>query len=223
MKTRRRVLKTTISIALLVAGLGMVAFGLYGFIIRYKVTHEPNPTIPKEIVTKSIDTPSETAPVEACTNYDVPANQPRQISIPKLNKTGCVQKVGIDQNNAIAVPTNIHLAGWYTASSLPGESGVTLIDGHISGRYEDAIFAHLKDLKPGDEVKIQLGDKTWISYVIKDTNTYTIDKAAEEQLRQLSGVKSQLTIVTCGGKWLPHDKTYDKRVVVRAEMKGEDD
>lgn len=223
MKTRRRVQRTVFSIAILALGLGLLAFGLYGFIKRYMVTHESNPTIPTEVVTQSTDTPSETPPIEACASYTVAANQPRQIDIPKLSKTGCIQRVGVDQNNAIAVPTNIHLAGWYTGSSLPSADGVTLIDGHVLGRYDDTIFAHLKDVQPGDEIKIQLGDKTWLTYDVRTINMYTIAETTKQQFKKLDGVRSQLTIITCGGTWLPQDKTYDKRVVVRAELRDTDE
>lgn len=184
----------------------------------YGASHNPNPIITTEEITHSVDEPDETPPVEACAAYTVPATQPRQIEIPAIGVSGCIQRVGIDQNGAIAVPNNIHLAGWYTKSAVPGGEGVSLIDGHVLGRYNDAIFANLNSVQPGDTIRIQMGDLEWREFAVLSRDIYTIEQTASEQLRQVEDAEHQLTLITCGGNWLPAEQTYDQRIVVRSKL-----
>ena len=182
---------------------------------RYQATHGPNPTIPTEVITHSTDTPDETPPTEACDNYAVAANEPRKIEVPSIGVSGCNQKVGLDQNNAIAVPTNIHLAGWYTGSKVPSQSGVSIIDGHVLGRYNDAIFKDLKNLRENDIIRVQLGDTSWHEFTVISTGTYSVDKTMDEVYKPFEG-ESRLVLITCGGTYDRASSSYNERVVVRS-------
>lgn len=204
---------------LVLVGAGLLIFAAYGLWDWSDATRNPNPVIEDVTVTHSVDKPDETKPTQACEDYQVPPSQPRRIEIQSLGVDGCIQKVGIDQNNAIAVPTNIHLAGWYTGSALPGDSGVSIVVGHVLGRYNDAIFDSLGTLKEGDTFRIQFGDMSWKEFEVVSTDDYSIERTATEQFRQLDGVESQLNLVTCGGTWLPDENTYDRRVIVRSKAK----
>ena len=168
------------------------------------------------VVTESIAAPEETRPTEACANYKVADAQPRKIEIDAVNVSACIQRVGLDQNNSIAVPSNIHLAGWYIDSPAPGKPGVSIIDGHVSGRYNDAVFVKLASVKENDSVRIQMGDMSWINYKVLSVGSYDLNGAGEALFKQLPSVDKQLTLITCGGKYDSQNQTYDKRVIVRA-------
>lgn len=196
----------------------LIGFGLYGFWQRYSTTHSPQPVIPTEAVTHTTDHPDETPPGDTCKNHTVAAQEPRYIEISRLDITGCVQKVGIDQHNAIAAPTNVHLAGWYTGSVLPGEKGVSIIDGHVRGRYSDAIFGNLKNAVKGDTIRLQRGDKTWLTFKVADVAHYPADDAMPVLFDQLPDVDSQLTLITCSGRYDTETATYDQRIIVRAVL-----
>ncbi len=214
-KKYRRRIATGVGFTL---GLGLVAYGFWGLWQQYHATHAPEVTIPKEIVTHSEDEPDETVPQEACEEYIVGDNEVRKIEIPGINVSGCIQKVGIDQNNAIAVPTNIHLAGWYVGSPVPGQEGNSIIDGHVLGRYDDAIFADLEDIETGDMVRIQFGDKSWKEFEVVDSHDYLEAKASSKLFEQLEDVDSQLTLITCSGNYDSQAQTYNKRLIVRTKL-----
>lgn len=182
----------------------------------YGIRHIQNVDIPSKTVTRSIGTPGETEPKEACEKYKVATGQPRKIIIEKIDVDGCIQRVGFDQNNAIAVPTNIHLAGWFVNSVVPGDKGNSIIDGHVLGRYNDAIFGRLKELRPKDTIKIQYGDGSMKSFTIEETQNYTVAEAGLEMFNQLPKVEKQLTLITCTGSYSSRTQTYDKRLIVRA-------
>lgn len=185
---------------------------------RHQTTHLPNPEIPTEVITHETEEPDETPPIEACRDYAVDDHLPRQIELPSVGASGCIQRVGVAADNAIAVPTNIHLAGWYVGSAIPGQPGVSIVDGHVLGRYNDAIFARLGELQPDEKIRIQFGDKTWKEFSVVSVDSYSVKQASEEQYKALPDVDKQLTLVTCGGTFDRLSQTYDRRVIVRAGL-----
>lgn len=203
--------------ALLLAG-AMIGYGAWGAWRQYGATHNPAPAIPAQVVTYSTDMPDETPPSKACETYKVSPNEPRKIELPGLGIAGCIQKVGIDQHKAVGAPSNIHVAGWYVKSALPGEKGVSLIDGHVQGHHSDGIFKKLDRLKAGHKVRVQLGNGQWREFEVVRADSYAVDSASQEMLKPIEGIDRQLTLITCGGKYDKQTKTYDKRVIVRAQL-----
>lgn len=209
--------KTVVTPLLMIIALGFLGYGGWGLWQRYSATHAPTPIIPTEVVTHSTNEPEETPP--ACDDsYKVPANEPRKIEIPSIGVSGCIQKVGVDEKNAIAVPTNIHVAGWYINSPLPGEKGVSVIDGHVLGQYDDAIFAKLKDINAGDTIRIEFGDGSKKEFLVEDSHSYPVDEVMSHLFSPLEAVDNQLTLITCGGTFDRAAQTYDERIIVRAAL-----
>ena len=203
----------------LAIALGLIAYGGVGFWQQYQATHQEPPSKQQmaEVVTHSTDTPDETA-VDSCGRFVASDNQPRKIIIPRLEIDSCIQKVGVDQHDAIAVPSNIHVAGWFVDSAIPGESGVSIIDGHAGGRYTNGIFKHLNQLSPDDIIEIQIGDGRPQSFAVISVESYSVKETSREQYRHIEGVESQLTLVTCGGDYDSEQQSYDQRVIVRSRL-----
>jgi len=195
----------------------LIAYGAWGLVQWFAATHN-KPTISQSVVRHSTDQPDETPPTEACKEYRVTADEPRMLELPSLGISGCIQKVGVDEASRIAVPPNVHLAGWFVDSVRPGDSGVSIINGHVQGNYQPAIFKRLDEAKPGELVRVQLGDKSWREATIASVDSYDIDRVATEQFRRLDKVDKQLTLITCGG-YDHATKSYQKRILVRAEFK----
>lgn len=207
-----------VSIIIIVAA-GLLSFGALGMIFVHRETHQQKPVITATTITYSTDTPAETPPVEACEQYVVASNEPRMIEIPSVGVKGCIQRVGVDQHNAIAVPDNIHLAGWYTGSPVPGNDGVSIIDGHVLGRYNDAIFTQLHDLVDGQTIRIQYGDLSWKEFRVISSDSYQVNDVMPYLLEQVAD--QQLNLITCSGTFDGQARTYDERLVVRAVLVAE--
>lgn len=222
--TRRpkRFYKIALVIAIIlcaVAGLALLGYSSWQLQLRHQATHNPTPTISTQTVTYSTDKPDETKPTEACVKYSVLGEQPKRIDLPTINEGGCLERVGVDQNGAIAVPTNIHVAGWYVDSALPGQKGLSIIDGHINGNYtSDGIFQHLDTLKAGDEFSVTRGDDKVLKYQTVSVKTVPLDDVSAILFNQDDSIESQLNLVTCGGKYDPKIKQFDHRVVVIARL-----
>lgn len=202
----------------MLVGLSLIAWGSWGYLQRYRATHTPQPLKLEQVVTTSTDTPSETPPGDSCKEQAVAPSDPHVLKMPSIGVDSCIQKVGTDQNGDIAVPGNIHLVGWYVKSVAPGEKGISLIDGHVSGRYSEAIFKRLKDLAPGAQISVQRGDGQVVHFEVVDVASYPADKVMDVLFDTLDGVESQLTLITCGGKFDRQAQAYADRIVVRAKL-----
>jgi len=150
-------------------------------------------------------------------SYSVPADQPKEITLPTIAAEGFIHKVGIDKNNQIVAPGNVNMAGWYTGSVKPGNPGLSIIDGHVSGVYAKAVFYDLIRLKPDDTFTVTYGDNSVRSFRVVKVEAVPVDQATKVLFNRDPAIKSQLNVITCGGKYIAATKTYDGRVIVAAE------
>lgn len=216
-KTRRQ--RLILGGAVLVTALSFLVYGGWGLWQYHTATHTPPRVIANKIITHSTDTPSEAKPTDACAIYVATNGQPERINIPSAGVNGCIEQVGIDQYGAIAVPSNIYMAGWYVKSALPGQKGLSVIDGHISGRYkEDAIFQHLQKLKTGATFTVKLGGGKDLRYEVRTVRTVQLKDSADVLLAKDPNITSQLNLITCAGKYDQSTKIYDHRVIVSAAL-----
>lgn len=219
-KFRKQTVRKKVLLNLLAAlfSIALLVYGVYGLVRRENTINQDVPVIETELITESVAEPSESLPEEACRDYKVAADMPRRIIIPSLNISGCIQRVGIDQENNIAVPTNIHLAGWYADSAIPGESGVSIVAGHVLGRYLDAIFAKLNQLPVGEIIEIEMGDLSIRRFEVKSIDNYDLASADKEIFASTDGIEKQLNLITCSGEYDDQERTYKDRLLVRAQL-----
>jgi LPXTG-site transpeptidase (sortase) family protein len=166
-----------------------------------------------DIVTVSVDIPDESEPKE----FYVPPDLPKIITIPSISVRGYIQSVGIDQDGLIAVPTNVHLAGWYINSAKPGDVGLSIIDGHRDGATIGGIFRNLEKLKKGEKITVEYGDGSLREFEVVDFKRLSIEDAYDFMYSRIDGVDIQLNLVTCGGRWSKEINTYEDRIIVRTK------
>jgi sortase A len=208
--------KAIAAIVIIIGGAGLLVSGII-FWDWYTTTHHFRLPSPTATVIHSSDKPNETPINTHAAAYTVPADQPRLIELPTLGISGFIQRVGLDQNNAIATPGNVHMAGWYTGSATPGEDGVSIIDGHVHGRYEPGIFEHLDQLKSGDPITIEYGNGDRHKFSVVKVTSYPAAEAATHMFDALPSINQELVLITCGGKFNRQNASYDQRVLVYAQ------
>lgn len=198
----------------LTLGAVLVVLVLVGLAVH---SAKPVPLGPEpELVTGSTLTPNEQKPARATYKWQGNPSDPKYIVIPHVAE-GFIQKVGIDQHKAIAVPSNIHMAGWFVDSVLPGKKGLSIIDGHVDGPTQPGIFTNLAKAKVGSNFTITFGNGDIKQFRVKKVTTVDASKAETKLFDQDPKLIRQLNLITCGGTY---NKTvgYDKRVIVSAEF-----
>lgn len=156
-------------------------------------------------------------------SYTVPAGHPRYFSI---NSLGINQRrvvpVGLTENNLLDTPATLDDVAWYEKSGLPGEGGVVVIDGHNGGVSRNGVLVNLDRLKIGEKISIERGDGMELSYRVVSNETMSLQKANSDGMKQMfkspEPGKEALSIMTCAGNWVPRDKVFDKRIIVRAVL-----
>jgi LPXTG-site transpeptidase (sortase) family protein len=178
----------------------------------------PKPTTALEhadAITYSTDNPDEKKPVDY--TWKGKELDPKKIDLPTLGVEGYIQKVSVDQNQQMAAPNNVHLAGWFMKSVQPGQLGLSIIDGHVDGKTTEGIFRRLDQLKTGDQFTIELGSGKQLLYKVRKVTSINVADAANLLYSQETGVKSQLNLITCGGSF--NSKSgYDQRIIVTSEL-----
>jgi LPXTG-site transpeptidase (sortase) family protein len=169
-------------------------------------------------ITYSTNNPDESK--DNADNYDWRGafDEPKKIRISKIQVDAYVQKAGIDQNNEIAVPNNVHLAGWFANSQKPGQKGLSIIAGHVSGETTDGVFKELDQLAEGDTFEVELGSGDIKKYSVIKVMQVEESKSEQVLFNQDPGVISQLNLVTCGGEFDDANDQYRDRVIVYAKL-----
>lgn len=212
-KKRRHSLRgRTLTVTLLVLAAALFGVGALKLWERHRATSKPATLPTQGIVTQDIKEPEESIP--DVTAYSVPADQPRRLIMDSIQVDALIQRVGITDQNAIAVPSNVHFAGWFTQSSKPGESGLSIINGHVTGRFNDGIFRNLKLLRVGDVFKIEYGDMSVKEFQVVDVQTLPSTDAIGLLLHKRPEIYSQLNLITCTGVYDKNAQTFNDRVIV---------
>ena len=196
------------NILILLVVLVLVAFAVFLFLNRKVDDVEVfNPEI---VVTHSVEKPSEIEPED----FDVPADIPKRITLKNLRNSGYMQMVGIDQNDDIAVPSNVLMAGWYVNSVRPGDIGLSIVTGHRDGVMKKGIFRYLGDSRVGHIVEVEYGDGSIRSFEVVDIYEVTIEDAFDLLYEKRDDIERQLNLITCGGTYNRSRETYDNRIIV---------
>ena len=156
--------------------------------------------------------------VDTLSSYKVPADAPRILKIDSLGIAARVQPMGVNSIGAIQAPVNIYDSGWYSGSSKPGAYGAMFIDGHASGATRQGLFAYLDTLQNGNIISVEKGSGEVLQYKVVHVDTVSKDAVdMNKALRTYNNATEGLNLMTCTGKWIASQKTYDNRVIVYTE------
>jgi LPXTG-site transpeptidase (sortase) family protein len=207
MLTRRQVARSLILV-------GIVAAVGAALLLARQHSVEPRP--PSGAVASQPAPSSAKLEPQVVASYTVPSTHPKYIAIPAIGIANTpVLELGLLSNGAIATPNNINEAGWYDASSQPGQSRAMFIYGHVSSWKANGIFYNLKKLKLGDKITVIRGDNTTYVYQVVRTKVYSYDKVdMAEVLSPINAGKPGLNLMTCTGKIIEGTSEFSQRLVV---------
>ena len=148
----------------------------------------------------------------------MPADYPVHLAIPSLKISAAVQYLGVNSKGALGVPNNFTDVGWYAAGTIPGDRGSAVIDGHVdNGLALAGVFKHLASIAVGDDILVTDHDGTIVHFAVTGIQSFDYKNAPVDMIfNERDG--SFLKLVTCGGTWVPGDRTYDQRLVVTAVL-----
>ena len=142
---------------------------------------------------------------------------PKKVIVSSQDIIAPVTTVGVDDSGKLENPSSWTEAGWFYNSARPGETGNMIINAHYDTNFgAPAVFWNLKNISVGD--KVDVVDSLGKVYTYKVTETFYVDIQDPDRLKIFKDneADAELTLITCGGVWLPGRSTYNKRLVVKA-------
>jgi LPXTG-site transpeptidase (sortase) family protein len=140
-----------------------------------------------------------------------------RLVIEKAKIDAPIVEKGVNEEGVMQAPDNAYDVAWYDFSAHPGSGSNAVFAAHVDYiRVGPAVFWNLKDLEPGDLVRVQLADGTEYTYAVNFKQQFD---AATAPVNDIVGPtpKETVTLITCGGTFNSASHQYDKRLVVRAE------
>lgn len=193
------------------------------FVYRWYVFGEKPPLVPlpaSALTDVSVD--ESKLSNKDLSNHKVNATQPRYLSISAIGLEKVrIFSVGLTKYNVLEIPNNINDVGWYKESAIPGQGyGAVLLDGHGEGVSSNGSFVNLAKLTLGDKITIERGDGKKISYKVVENRTESIKDANTSGMKRLltpyDKNKEGLGMIGPSGNWIPRDKVFSQKVLVRA-------
>ncbi len=145
------------------------------------------------------------------------APAPARISVPAWGVDAPVDAVGIAADGQMELPEDVSRVGWYRFGPVPGADGSAVLAGHVDDREQGpgALFP-LEDAAVGDEVTVTDAAGTATRWRVVSREVITKQALPLDRLFARDGAP-RLTLITCGGPFLPEFRSYRDNVVVVAE------
>ncbi|MEU3336380.1 class F sortase [Streptomyces sp. NPDC002144] len=170
--------------------------------------------------TSSSASSSSSAPPAAKQVPAVGRSVPVGLRIPAIGVDTPVMKLGLAAGGTVQVPPiQAHdRAGWYENSPTPGQTGPSVILGHVTvGAYGDGVFRHLGELRRGERIEARLENGTTAVFTVTDIRTVA---KADFPTKEVYGNvdRPELRLITCGGERTGDG--YRDNVIVFAVLTG---
>jgi sortase A len=162
------------------------------------------------------------APVAPAPSIKAPATSflshwtPVQLLIPRISVDASVEARGLDTSRNLDTPRDYRDVAWYNAGPAPGRPGNAIINGHVNWWTGAAVFGHLSQLRPGDEVIVVREDGSQLAF--KVTGRTIVAAGARVPSLFASSTVPTLTLITCTGVWDKARGTDTQRLLVSAAL-----
>jgi hypothetical protein len=150
----------------------------------------------------------------------LPRSQPVSIDIPAIGVQSNLLQLGLNPDGTIQVPplyARPSQAGWYKYSSTPGQTGSSVIEGHIDTYQGPSVFFRLGALRPGNQVDVTLADRTMAIFRVTGVRSYPKTNWPWQVVFGSVGYPA-LHLITCGGTFDYSTRQYLSNTVVFASL-----
>jgi LPXTG-site transpeptidase (sortase) family protein len=145
---------------------------------------------------------------------------PVRLQIPDIGVDTPVVSLGLAADGTVQVPPieADSPAGWYSGSPTPGQTGPSVLLGHVTvGKYGDGVFRQLDRLRPGARVRVRLADGAMTDFTVDTVRTVAKDQFPTQEVYG-NVDRPELRLITCGGPRTSDG--YLDNVVVFASLTG---
>ena len=145
----------------------------------------------------------------------LPLSAPVRLEIPAIGVGSSLVRLGLNADGTMQVPGDFQVAGWFTGAPQPGQLGPAVIAGHVDSRTGPAVFYHLRDLHPGDEVRVVRADHRVVRFRVDSLASYPKQALPDDAVYGATTAPA-LRLITCAGTFDRSRHSYRDNLVVSA-------
>ncbi|MEV5540554.1 class F sortase [Saccharopolyspora shandongensis] len=140
---------------------------------------------------------------------------PIGIAIPAIRVASTLIPLGLNADGTVQVPPieKPAQAGWYDGGPGAGEVGPFVVLGHVDSYTEAGVFYRLRDLRPGDQIRIDRRDGSRVTYVVDRVERFAKDRFPTEAVYG-DVARPEIRLITCGGSFDETRRSYEDNLVV---------
>jgi len=131
----------------------------------------------------------------------LPPSKPVKVNIPAIKVNSPVFAIGKDDHGGLQVPQpgpNLNHVAWYRGSPTPGQTGPSVLEGHVDTIHGPSVFLRLGALVPGDKIIIGRADGTTAVFTVNAVRDYKSHSNFPTDLVYGGDLSSAtLRIITC--------------------------
>jgi sortase (surface protein transpeptidase) len=144
----------------------------------------------------------------------LPPSPPMRLEIPAIGVSSPMVRLGLNPDRTMQVPGDFQVAGWFTGGPQPGQLGPA-VAGHVDSRTGPAVFYRLRDLRPGDQVRVVRADRLAVRFQVESLASYPKRSLPDEAVYGATTAPA-LRLVTCAGSFDRERHSYRDNLVVSA-------
>ncbi|GLZ54246.1 class F sortase [Actinomycetospora sp. NBRC 106378] len=142
------------------------------------------------------------------------ASAPTGIEIPAIGLTrDAVMKLGYNEDLSLQVPPDAATVGWFARGAAPGTNGPAVFASHVDYHGAEGGFAHLSDLRAGDQILVHRADGSSVMFVVDRVDQASKQAFPTAQVYGPTG-DAQIRLITCGGEFDAATRNYEDNVIV---------
>jgi hypothetical protein len=145
----------------------------------------------------------------------LPLSAPVRLEIPAIGVSSSLVRLGLNADGTMQVPGDFQVAGWFTGAPQPGQLGPAVIAGHVDSRTGPAVLYRLRDLHPGDEVRVVRADRRVVRFRIDSLASYQKQALPDDAVFGATTTPA-LRLITCAGAFDRSRHSYRDNLVVSA-------
>jgi sortase (surface protein transpeptidase) len=145
----------------------------------------------------------------------LPLSAPVRVEIPAIGVSSSLVRLGLNPDGTMQVPGDFQVAGWFTGAPQPGQLGPAVIAGHVDSKTGPAVFYRLRDLRPGDEVRVVRADHRVVRFRVDSLASYPKQALPDDAVYGATTTPA-LRLITCAGSFDRTRRSYRDNLVVSA-------
>ncbi|WP_200304683.1 class F sortase [Streptomyces adelaidensis] len=145
----------------------------------------------------------------------LPRSRPVRLLIPEIRVSAPFTPLAIGRSGELEAPpaADVNLVGWHAKGASPGETGTSIIAGHVDTATSPAVFAELSELKKGDVFHVVRADRRKATFVVDTVETFEKDDFPDKRV-YADTRRAEVRLITCAGDYDRTAKDYTENLVV---------